>query len=140
MKKLLLSVLLPLTISANTLNSSHETIKTQIEEIKPPRSGVSNKQIVKVKSPFLYMKTVKRNGKKVTIIEEKKRIKLAPLKLESAINKNAKISGKWYTEGDRVRGYTVMKVSSGEVLLKSKRKELKLYLKQKNDKINFNVN
>jgi len=140
MKKLLLSVLLPLTISANTLNSSHETIKTQIEEIKPPRSGVSNKQIVKVKSPFLYLKTVKRNGKKVTVIAEKKRIKLAPLKLESAINKNAKISGKWYKEGDRVRGYTVMKVSSGEVLLKSKRKELKLYLKQKNDKINFNVN
>jgi len=60
--------------------------------------------------------------------------------VESIINKNVKINGKWYKESDRVREYTIIKVSDGVVHLKSKKKELKLYLNTKNDKIQFNVN
>ena len=141
MKKLLLLSLLPLLatgLSANSESPNHKLINQQIVEIKPPRTGVKSSDVVKTKSPFLLFKKTK-DGKKTTYAV-KKRVKLLPLKLESAINKNVKINGKWYKEGDRVRQYTIMKVSTGEVLLKSKTKELKLYQKQKNDKIQFNVN
>jgi len=141
MKKLLFVALLPLAVYADPISASHETINTQIEEIKPPRVGVSNREIAKVKSPFLYLKTVKtKSGKTRTVIEAKKRIRLKPLHLESAINKNIKVNGKWYKEGDRIREYTIIKVSGGEAHLKSKKKDLVLYLNQKNDKIQFNVN
>ncbi len=141
MKKLLFVALLPLAVYADPISASHEIINTQIEEIKPPRVGVSNRAIAKVKSPFLYLKTIKtKSGKTRTVIEAKKRIRLKPLKLESAINKNIKVNGKWYKEGDRIREYTIIKVSGGEAHLKSKKKDLVLYLNNKNDKIQFNVN
>lgn len=121
---------------SETLN--HKLIRTQIQEIKPPRTGVRAVDVMRTKSPFILLKTGK-DGKKTTYAV-KKRVKLPPLKLESVINKNVKINGKWYKEGDRVRQYTVTKVSSGKVLLKSKTKELQLFQDQPNDKINFNVN
>ena len=155
MKKLLilsLVSLIPMSILANTEvpantqdqkvkpaeTANHALINTQIKEIKPPRVGVKASDVLKTKSPFLMLKTGK-DGKKTTYAYKKK-VKLPPLKMESAINKNVKINGKWYKEGDRVRQYTIVKVSSGEALLKSKKKELKLFQNQKNDKINFNVN
>ncbi len=144
MKKLLLltiSTLFPLALIANTELSSHEVISEQIAEIKPPRLGVSSVAVAKVNSPFIYLKTIKtKSGKKVTVLEKKRHVKLPPLKLESAINKNIKVNGKWYKEGDRIREYTIMKVSSDEVYLKSKNRDLKLYLNHKNDKIQFKVN
>lgn len=120
------------------VSSSHTLINKQIQEIKPPREGVSPTAVSSTKNPFL-MFHVNKKGKKVTYAV-KKRVKLTPLKLESIINKNAKINGKWYKEGDRIRNYTIKKVSSGTVLLKSRNKEMKLYQNTKNDKINFNVN
>ncbi len=117
---------------------NHAVINKQVQEIKPPRVGVKATDVVKTKSPFILFKTGK-NGKKSTYAY-KKTVKLKPLKMESSINKSVKINGKWYKEGDRVRHYTVVKVSAGEVLLKSKTKELKLFHHHTNDKINFNVN
>ena len=117
---------------------NHALISQQITEIKPPRTGVKATDVVKTKSPFILLQTGKK-GKKATYAA-KKRVKLKPLKLESAINKSVKINGKWYKEGDRVRHYTIVKVSTGEALLKSKTKELKLFQNEKNDKIKFNVN
>lgn len=141
MKKLLiLSIvsLVPMLMAANNETPNHAQINKQIQEIKPPRTGVKAADVLNTKSPFILLKTGK-DGKKNTYAV-KKRVKLPPLRLESAINKNVKITGKWYKEGDRVRQYTIIKVSSGEVLLKSKEKELKLFQNQKNDKIQFNVN
>lgn len=137
-KSLLLSLLplLPIALVANTAN--HETINKQITEIKPPRKGVSSVDVLRVKSPFILLYKSK-DGVKATYTVKKK-VKLPPLKLESSINKNVKINGKWYKEGDRVRQYTIVNVSAAEALLKSKTKELKLFLNQKNDKIQFKVN
>jgi len=140
MKKLLiLSIIsfLPLALSANAESSNHAMINTQIEEIKPPRVGVKTSDVLKTKSPFILLNTTK-GGKKVYAV--KKRVKLPPLKMESSINKSVKINGKWYKEGDRIRHYTIVKVTSGTAILKSKKKELKLFQNAKNDKINFNVN
>ncbi len=117
---------------------NHALINTKIQEIKPPRVGVKSTDVLKTKSPFLMYETGK-NGKKRSYAVKKK-VKLPPLKLESVINKNIKINGKWYKEGDRVRQYTIVSVSSGEVLLKSKKREIKLFQQQKNEKIKFNVN
>jgi len=139
MKKLLLLSLLPLlpvVLLAST--ADHAAINTQIAEIKPPRTGVDNMAVLKVESPFILVKTGKSGGK--TTYAVKKEVKLPPLRMESAINKNVKINGTWYKEGDKVRQYTVVSVSVGEVLLKSKNKELKLYLNQTNEKIQFKVN
>ena len=139
MKKLLLLSLLPLlplSLSANS--ADHETINKQIAEIKPPRKGVELVDIIRVPSPFLLLKKGK-NGVKTTYAV-KKELKLPPLKMESSINNNVKINGKWYKEGDRVRQYIIVNVSAAEALLKSKNKELKLYLNQTNEKIQFKVN
>jgi len=141
MKKLLLIAIVSSVAtlaSANVASDSHTQINKQIEEIKPPRDGVKASAVLRTKSPFLLYKTGK-DGKRKTYTAKKK-VKLPPLKMESSINNNVKINGKWYKEGDRVRQYTIVKVTSGEVLLKSKKKEIKLYQNQKNDKINFNVN
>lgn len=116
---------------------NHALINKQITEIIPPRTGVKATDVVKTKSPFILLQTGKK-GK--TTYAAKKKVKLKPLKLESAINKSVKINGKWYKEGDRVRHYTILKVSNGEALLKSKTKELRLFQNQKNDKIKFDVN
>jgi len=141
MKKLLLIAaffILPMTLVANDTPESHAKINKQIEEIKPSRTGVRTVDVQRTKSPFLMFKTTKK-GKRV-VYTAKKRVKLAPLKLESVINKNIKINGKWYKEGDRVRQYVILKVSSDYILLKSKKKQLKLFQNSKNDKIRFNVN
>ena len=141
MKKLLLIAaffVLPMTLVANDAPESHAKINKQIEEIKPSRIGVRTVDVQRTKSPFLMFKTTKK-GKRV-VYTAKKRVKLAPLKLESVINKNVKINGKWYKEGDRVRQYQISKVSSDYILLKSKKKELKLFQNKTNDKIRFNVN
>ena len=140
MKKLLtlsIALAMPLVVLANN-PSSHDLINQQIEEIKPPRIGVNPVDVTKTKNPFIMFK-VNKKGKKVTYAVKKK-VKLKPLKMESSINKSVKINGKWYKEGDRLRQYTIIKVSPGEVLLKSKKKSLKLYQSANNDKINFNVN
>ncbi len=130
--------LAPVCILANTEIPNHTEINKQIEEIKPPRTGVKAADVLKTESPFILVKTGK-DGKKITYAVKKK-VKLPPLKLESAINKSVKINGKWYKEGDRIRQYTITKVSTDEVLLTSKSKELKLFQNHANDKINFNVN
>ena len=139
MKKLLLLSLLPLlpiALAANTI--SHEVIDKQITEIKPPRKGVSSADVLRVKSPFILLRESKSGAKATYTV--RREVKLPPLRLESCINKNVKINGKWYKEGDRVRQYTIVNVSATEALLKSKSKELKLFLNQKNDKIQFKVN
>ena len=140
MKKLLvlsIALTMPLVVLANN-PSSHDLINKQIEEIKPPRVGVNPADVTKTKNPFIMFK-VNKKGKKITYAVKKK-VKLTPLKLESSINRSVKINGKWYKEGERIRHYTIVKVSSGEVLLKSRKKELRLYQSGKNEKINLNVN
>ena len=144
MKKLLLIALLPLALSAgvdiNVESENHAHISNLIKEIKPPRKGVSNSEVARVKSPFLMLYKVKNSKGKTRYTVEKRHVDVRPLTLESAINKVVKINGKWYKEGDRVQQYTIVEVSPEEVLLKSNKKELKLYLNHKNDKIQFKVN
>ncbi|MEN8146373.1 MAG: hypothetical protein ABFR02_01995 [Campylobacterota bacterium] len=125
--------------AASSAIPNHELINQQIQEIKPPRVGVKAADVLKTKSPFILFEVVK-DGKKKTTYVVKKKVKFKPLRMETSINKSVKINGKWYKEGDRVRHYTIVKVSAGEALLKSKKKELRLFQNQKNDKINFAVN
>ncbi|MCJ7765251.1 MAG: hypothetical protein MUP09_04845 [Thiovulaceae bacterium] len=139
MKKLLLLSLLPLLPMALIANGTdHKAINKQITEIKPPRKGVELVDVIRVKSPFILLKRGK-NGVKTTYAVKRK-VKRPHLMMESSINNKVKINGKWYKEGDRVRQYTIIDVSVGEVLLKSKRDELKLHLNHANDKIKFKVN
>ncbi|MDA3947146.1 MAG: hypothetical protein PF439_10765 [Helicobacteraceae bacterium] len=141
MKKLLILSILslaPMVITAGTETPNHAQINQQIEEIKPPRIGVKAADVLKTESPFILLSSGKK-GKKATYAI-KHRVELQPLRMESAINTRVKINGKWYKEGDRVRQYTIIKVSSGEALLKSKKKELRLFQHQENDKIQFDVN
>jgi len=158
MKKLLLLSILPLlfvtayanvedvnasqmTTDIKNVNPNHETITKQIAEIKPPRKGVISVDVARVQSPFLMLKEEKEEKKTKKKRRYKKRsTAYTPLALESSINKNVKISGKWYKEGENVRGYTIVKVSADEVLLKKNGKERTLYLNQNNDKIKFKVN
>ena len=141
---LLIFCLLPFTLLAeagiNAESENHAQINNLINEIKPPRKGVSESEVARVKSPFLMLYKVKNSKGKIAYAVENKSVDIQPLTLESAINKVVKINGKWYKEGDRVRQYTIVEVSPEEVLLKSNKKELKLYLYHKNEKIQFKVN
>jgi len=157
MKKLLLLSILPLlSVSAyanvedvnasqetnkiKNMLPSHDTITQQITEIKPARKGVKSVDVARVQSPFLMLREDKKKSKTKKKRRYKKQGTGGPLIMESAINKNVKISGKWYKEGDKVHGYTIVKVAAGEVLLKRNEKERTLYLMQQNDKIQFKVN
>jgi len=122
------------------INASHETINTQIAEIKPPRMGVKYVDVARVQSPFLMLKEDKKRKKTKKKRRYKKQGTGGALTMESAINKNVKISGRWYKEGGKVSGYTIVKVTADEVLLKRNEKERTLYLQKKNDKIQFKVN
>jgi hypothetical protein len=124
----------------NAESENHAQISNLINEIKPPRKGVSESEVARVKSPFLMLYKVKNSKGKTAYAVENKSVDIRPLTLESSINKVVKINGKWYKEGDRVRQYTIVEVSPEEVLLKSNKKELKLYLYHKNEKIQFKVN
>lgn len=53
-----------------------------------------------------------------------------PLELEAIINKDAKISGRWVSVGDRIGGhYRVGEVMTNSVILESKKNKLKLELR-----------
>jgi len=118
---------------------NHDTIIKLIEEIKPPRQGVSNQAVASVRSPFIvFVEKKNEKGTKKRYVPRK--TSKGGLTLETVINKVVKINGDWYKEGEKIHGYTIAKVSKDQVLLKSGNIEKTLYLHKTDDKIQFKVN
>lgn len=122
-------------------------VDEQIEAIKPERVGISNSEISKIKSPFIFLEksdesTVKKNTKGVTLPYAKykivtKRKSSIYFRLEAILNKSAMINGKWYKEGKYVYGYKLSKVNRTSVVLIRKNKKIRLSTASRNRHIKF---
>ena len=166
MKKLLSTVILVSVSSSLLANVNSESlakngelawVDEQIEAIKPARVGIKNYQIAKLHNPFIYLKpkqTSKSKGGKPSVVsktavsttkqhsvEQTTPVKsYKTLTLEAIINKSALINGKWYKEGQSVRGYKINKVNGNTIYLTKNNKTKVLTTKVKHRSLKFNNN
>jgi len=133
-------LLLSIALRANT---DLDWVNEQIEAIKPKRVGISPSYVNKLKDPVVLIKKVKKsdkNGKKIVsgiAIRSSGTTSphLRPLRVETIINKRAYINGKWYSENEKVRGKKIVLIQDDFVLLRHKKRKIRLFVNQKNDKI-----
>jgi len=142
MKKLILILLL--LISTLLVANELAWVDEQVEAIKPPRKGISNKEISKLKTPFIFLKKKKtkkgvhhatRSHAKSTA---KARRHSSRLSLKAVLNKTALINGKWYKEGEKVYGYRLNKVNLKSVLLVRGKRKVLLSTMTKNTNLKIN--
>jgi len=126
-------------LSANEL----KWVDEQVAAIKPPRTGILNKDITKLQNPFVFLvKTVVEKGNKsskkvVRHVHYVRTHYYRRLHLEAIFNKSVMINKKWYKEGHFVHGYKIVKISGTSVVLQKQNKRLILSTlsKSKNLKI-----
>ncbi len=144
MKKLILiSILL---VATNMLANELAWVDEQVEAIKPPREGISNKDISKLKDPFIFLhakKAKKRTRspyRRYSKSSSKKQVltHLSKISLDAVLNKSALINGKWYQEGEKVYSYKLEKVNHQSILLTRGKKQILLSTESKNKNLKFN--
>ena len=139
MKKFITASVLLLSIEAFA-TSDLKWVNEQVDAIKPSRTGISSNFISGLKDPIKpeEVKKVKKKNSPTIITSTTKssrELHLKPLTLESIINKSAYINGKWYRENDQVRGKKITLISKNYVILQYKKKQTRLFINKKNDKI-----
>ncbi len=145
MKTLYIVLLLVLT---NLLYADELTwVDEQVEAIKPPRIGISEKQIAQLKDPFIFLikketthSKVKNNNSAKKVIRRSHYVKKhysKKLHLDAVLNKSAMINNRWYKEGQRVYGYKLVKVQRTSVVLKKHNKKLLLSTVSKSKNLKF---
>lgn len=145
MKKYLLplTLLLGSTLCANELS----WVDQQVEAIKPPRKGMSPKELAGLQDPFIFL--VKKDEKKapsgvaptpnlVTLPTQVVEAPPKPLILSLILNNKAMINDAWYKKGQKVEGYVVSEIHQNSVLLKSKKKKLLLSTRSSSKNLKFN--
>jgi len=148
MKTLLFITFLFLTQSL----SSNELawVDEQVNAIKPPRTGIKNSAISRLKDPFIFFKKKKSkksskskkrvSNKKVASATNtrtlRKKVKKT-LTLDAIMNHSALISGKWYKIDDKVGRYTLTNVDETSVVLSNKGKRLVLSTNSRNLNLKF---
>ena len=130
-------------------DGSMSWVDQKIDEIKPQRKGLSSAALARLKSPFIYVqsgttKSTKSTSKSgVTAAKKAYPAKIdmsgAPLTLQVLLNSSAMINNKWYKENAVIRGYKLTQVKSEFVVLEKKKKTIKLFIAQKNKKINIST-
>ncbi|MCW8838430.1 MAG: hypothetical protein OQK11_06990 [Thiovulaceae bacterium] len=160
MKTILISLffLSSLTMANNDLS----WVDAQVEAIKPPRDGESNRNISKIKNPFIFLKknslnkstdkkvssksnrrTIYQNTRTKTITNSTSKVKKASvyikgsLVLSAIINNSALISGKWYKLGDIINNYKITDIGRKTVTMKNKSRTKLLSTASKNKKLKF---
>jgi hypothetical protein len=143
-----LYLLLTLLITTQLFSNDLSWVDEQIEAIKPARVGISEKEISKIKDPFIFLHK-NNDSKKVqgtkgispaSYSGYKKVVKRRTIhfRLNAILNKSAMINGKWYKQGNYVYGYKLAKVNRNTVLLTRKNKKLLLSTKSRSKKIKIN--
>ncbi len=119
-------------------------VDQQIAAIQPKRSGISDIKISEIASPIKYQEFQKddtdSNDIKSPIVHTELTEPVKPLKVAAILNNSALIDGQWLKVSDTVRGHKIKKINSDNVLLQSSNKKLKLFIKEKNDKIKIQIN
>jgi len=122
-------------------------VDEQIEAIKPPRIGLSIKEINQLKDPFILLvekkadkKTTAEKAKKHSKYNYKKKIHRRSYRfsLEAVMNKSALINGKWYKEGSYIHGYKIAKVDWNRVVLTKGSKKITLSTISQKKNLKFN--
>lgn len=137
-----------LLIATQLFSNELTWVNEQVEAIKPARIGVSQKEISKIKDPFIFLHkhdNSKLSGaKKVMSPVSYSRYKRASKRrsvhfsLDAILNKSAMINGKWYKQGSYIYGYKLAKVDRKSVLLIRKNKKLLLSTMSRSKKIKIN--
>ncbi len=139
--KNLLYAFTPLLIIQLYGASDLKWVDEQVNAIKPARSGISNTYIDQLKNPVKLIEPKEIVNKDGTISlsngmpKAVHKIRLKPLTLETIINDNAYINGKWYTLNDKIRGKKITSIDKHYIILKDKKREIRLFVNSKNDKI-----
>jgi len=147
MKKLALTLLLTSTYLFSNANEL-AWVDEQIEAIKPPRVGLSPKEIGKLKDPFILLVEKKEDKKTKSATKTKKHSKYNYKKkihrrsyrftLEAIMNKSALINGKWYKEGSSIHGYKITNVDRKTVTLVKGSRKITLSTISKKQNLKFN--
>ncbi len=145
MKTFILSCIIITMATWASAEDSLSWVDQQIAAIKPKRSGISDAKISEITSPIRYKKIdVKELEKSDGVTSALANIALPapvkPLKVTAIFNKSALIDGQWLKVNSSIRGYKVRRINSDNVLLQSKNKKLKLFIKEKNDNIKIKIN
>ena len=121
-------------------------VDEQVEAIKPPRIGISEKEIDKIKDPFIFLvkeedkveKSTKKSSKKAhKRVHFVKKHYSKKLHLEAILNKSALINQRWYKEGQWVYGYKLVKVNRTSVVLQKQNKKLLLSTVSRSKNLKF---
>ncbi len=136
MKKL--TIILLLLLSTQLFSNELVWIDKQIEAIKPPRKGINNKKILKLKDPFIYLRKKIHHRSRKYSGSKRVRAYTSKISLVAILNKSALINGKWYREGEKVYGYKLEKVNPKTVLLTKGKKQLFLSIASKSKNLKFN--
>lgn len=132
-----------LSLTANEL----KWVDTQIDAIKPSRTGVSKASINRTKNPFIFIREEKDISKKIVKINSNISVTPNVIKkhskkmiLDVIINTSALINGKWYKHNEKVGKYTLNVIDQKSVLLTYKRKKMLLSIASKNKNLKFKLN
>jgi len=138
----LLILLLSQTLYSNELT----WVDQQVEAIKPARVGISEREIAKIKDPFIFLikedekpeNLGKKHSKKVQKRSHYvKKYHTKRLHLEAILNKSAMINKRWYKEGQWVYGYKLVTVNRTSVVLQKQNKKLLLSTVSKSKNLKF---
>ncbi len=132
LKRITLLITLSSLLFANGESVNLSWVDKEIEAIKPPRKGISQKKIALIKDPFIFLE---KNRTKKDKKSKKGQNQLPPVvsgvdmpvktgmpkrsfKLAAIINDAAFINNKWYKIGQEVGGYKIVKVTMTKVTLR----------------------
>lgn len=125
-------------------------VNEQIEAIKPPRVGIKNQFVSRVRDPFIFLeknKTKKEEKEPVLVPSDIKTtasssIQVAAPKIDDSssqqtsytgkfllsaiMNQSVFINGKWYKKGERINGYLISEIGTSSVILKRNSKSIVL--------------
>ncbi len=106
------------------------------QEISKKRIGVPNGLLNRIHSPFVSNIVYKSIKNRISSVKRKRII----FTLYGIFNNEAKINKKWYKIKDKVYGYRLIRIKNNSVVLKNKRKKIELFLRKKDEKIEFTKN
>ncbi len=102
--------------------------KEMFEKISQKRVGLDEKEIEKVKSPFVIT-TLKGQKNKLKIIQK------VNYTLEAIVNDKVLINGKWYQLYSKIGDGRIISINNGIVLIKGNNYLKRLTIRKKNDYI-----
>jgi len=138
------TLLILLFISGSLLaDANTDWVDEQVAAIKPPRKGVSADRIKQIKDPFII--TYKENAGKKHLVKNKKsgsslhKKSMRGLRLHAIMNDSALINGRWLRPDEKIRGYTIEKISTRSVLLRHGKEKVTLTLSKADKKIKIQI-